>query len=197
MARNFKNAKRQESTETTELGKVLYVYQEQLVVKLVAKDIPYPNSAVLDSSSRAIGKVDEVLGRIDDVHVTVKLNGPAGESREGEMMFSYVDKFIPRKRFLPREEVEKRKEAMDRVKPVPEKAQSSKRQDRDQDQVEGSPAEAIESPATAGGAGQEDGAEIAEGRSSGGITGTKVLPLAEVNATIKAAAVCRDRNEKI
>lgn len=127
MARNFKNAKRQESTETTELGKVLYVCQEQLVVKLVAKDIPYPNSAVLDSSSRAIGKVDEVLGRIDDVHVTVKLNGPAGESREGEMMFSYVDKFIPRKRFLPREEVEKRKEAMDRVKPTPRKGPEFKK----------------------------------------------------------------------
>nr|AGE96084.1 small nucleolar protein [Encephalitozoon cuniculi] len=126
MARNFNNRKRLKSTETAELGKILYMCQGQLVIKLAAKDIPYPNSPVLDASSKIIGKVDEILGRIDDVHVTIKPDDQCSISKEGETLFSYADKFIPKKRFLPREETEKKKEEMDRIKPKPKKDQVSK-----------------------------------------------------------------------
>ncbi|ADM10992.1 snoRNP Gar1 nucleolar protein [Encephalitozoon intestinalis ATCC 50506] len=117
MARDFKNRRTQRSTETMELGKVLYMCQGQLVIKLTAKDIPYPNSPVLNSSSKIIGKVDEILGRIDDVHATIKMENPCNSGNEGETVFCYADKLIPKKRFLPREEVEKKKEEMDRTKP--------------------------------------------------------------------------------
>ncbi|KAH9412233.1 putative H/ACA ribonucleoprotein [Ordospora pajunii] len=115
MARDPKG-KRQVSNETTELGKVLYVCQEQLVLKLVAKDIPYPNSSVLDGSSKVIGKVDEVLGRMDDVHATVILSVASETDRVGQMLFAYADKFIAKRRFAARSEVEKKKEERDTTK---------------------------------------------------------------------------------
>ncbi|AFN82464.1 snoRNP Gar1 nucleolar protein [Encephalitozoon romaleae SJ-2008] len=127
MAKNFKNKKVQKSTETMELGKVLYMCQGQPVVKLMAKDIPYPNSPVLDLSSRVIGKVDEILGRLDDVHATIRLENPSGTLKRGETLLSYVDKFIPKKRFLPREEVEKKKEETDRKKSKFRKDQRAER----------------------------------------------------------------------
>ncbi|KAM0672376.1 putative RNA-binding protein [Ordospora colligata] len=115
MARDPKG-KRQVSTETTELGKVLYVCQEQLVLKLIAKDIPYPNSSVLDGSSKVIGKVDEVLGRMDDVHVTVTLSVAEQTNRTGQVLLAYADKFIAKQRFAARSEVEKKKEERDTMK---------------------------------------------------------------------------------
>ncbi|WEL37885.1 snoRNP Gar1 nucleolar protein [Encephalitozoon hellem] len=127
MAKNFKSKKVQKSTETTELGKVLYMCQGQPVVRLTSRDIPYPNSPVLNLSSRIIGKVDEILGRIDDVHATIKLDNPSGEVNEGETLLSYVDKFIPKRRFLPREEVEKRKEEIDRKKSKPKSDHGAER----------------------------------------------------------------------
>lgn len=132
MARNQKERRRPGSSETTELGKVLYICQKQPVVSLVANDIPYPNSPVLDEAQRVIGKVDEILGRLDDVYVAIKLNDDERSCRSGEMLFSYVDKFIPKRRFLPRSETEKRKEEMDLAKAKARRGEKGGAQKRDE-----------------------------------------------------------------
>lgn len=119
MNRGQKDRRRQGSSETTELGKVLHTCQKQLIVRLVAADIPYPNSMVLNASSKVVGKIDEVLGRLNEVFAAVKLNNESEAYRPGEMLFSYVDKFIPKSRFLPRAEVEKKKEERDQARSMP------------------------------------------------------------------------------
>ncbi|KAI5169641.1 H/ACA ribonucleoprotein complex subunit 1 [Pancytospora epiphaga] len=114
MAVNVRN-KRQFSTETDHLGTYLHPCGDVLVLKLEHRNIPYPNSAVLQKGA-VIGKIDEVFGSVSNPYVSVKLeNNSAVNNFTVESKFdAYRDKFIPRERFLPREEVERRKEMNDR-----------------------------------------------------------------------------------
>jgi H/ACA ribonucleoprotein complex subunit 1 len=122
MARNFGDRRREQlSGETVELGKVMHTCQKQLVVSLVCTGVPYPNSPVLNSSKKVIGKIDEILGQLDDPCAAVALASEDGKYKRGEMLFAYIEKFIPKSRFLPREEVEKKKEARDLAKPKKER----------------------------------------------------------------------------
>jgi H/ACA ribonucleoprotein complex subunit 1 len=117
MARNFNGRREQSSSSSTvELGKVVHTCQKQLVISLVCTDIPYPNSPVLSSSKKIIGRVDEVLGQLNDPYAAVALSAEDEEHKKGEMLFAYADKFIPKRRFLPRAEVEKKKEEKDSAK---------------------------------------------------------------------------------
>lgn len=114
MARNFRD-KRQFSTETVHLGTFVHPAGDLLVLNLEHKDIPYPNSAVL-FNKKQIGKVDEVFGPVGDVYVAVKPDPSirASEFRLETRFEGYKDRFIPSNRFLPREEVERKKEQSDK-----------------------------------------------------------------------------------
>jgi H/ACA ribonucleoprotein complex subunit 1 len=111
---NFRD-KKQFSTETVHLGTYIHTAGDQLILKLDHKDIPYPNSPVILNKSQ-IGKVDEVFGPINDVYVAVKLdsNTKASNFRLETKFDGYKDKFMFKDRFLPREEVERKKEQNDK-----------------------------------------------------------------------------------
>lgn len=116
MAKNFRDTRRG-STETVHMGTYIHPAESMLVLKLEHKDIPYPNSPVLQNGKQ-IGKVDEIFGAIDNVFVSVNLdNGcKVSDFKPEAKLEGYRDKFMFKNRFLPREEVEKKKEKDDRVR---------------------------------------------------------------------------------
>lgn len=116
MAKGFRD-NRQFSTETVHLGTFMHPAGDLLVLKLEHKDIPYPNSPVM-FKRKQIGKVDEIFGPVGDVYVSVRPDpGTKISNFSVEAKFEgYKDRFIPSSRFLPREEVEKRKEQADKKK---------------------------------------------------------------------------------
>lgn len=116
MGKSFRD-KRPQSTETVHLGTYIHPCEDLLVLKLEHRDIPYPNSPVLQNG-RQIGKIDEVFGPVDNVFASVRLEGDRSVSdfKVEARLEGYRDKFIFRDRFLPREEVERKKERDDRSK---------------------------------------------------------------------------------
>lgn len=116
MAKNFRD-KRPCSTETVHLGTYIHPCEDLLVLKLEHRDIPYPNSPVVQGG-KPIGKIDEVFGPVDNVFVSVRLEGAktVKDFKIEARLEGYKDKFIFKDRFLPREEVERKKERDDRSK---------------------------------------------------------------------------------
>lgn len=115
--KGFQKNNKSFSTETVPLGTFLHCAGDLLVLKLQQKDIPYPNSPVL-VNKKQVGKIDEVLGPVTDVYASVKLeeNQKVADFNSYTKFEAYKDKFINKERFLPREEVEKRKEINDKKK---------------------------------------------------------------------------------
>lgn len=105
-----KNDKRSFSNETVQMGSYIHSAGDLLILKLESRDVPYPNSPVIFNKD-PVGKVDEVFGPVDDVYVSVKLDAKHKiENFKLQSTFQgYKEKFMPKHRFLPREEVEKRK----------------------------------------------------------------------------------------
>lgn len=123
MARNFRDS-RQFSAEAVHLGTLIHPSGDLLVLKLEHKDIPYPNSPVL-FNKKQIGKVDEIFGPVGDVYVAIRPDAGTKTSdfRIETKFEGYRDKFISSDRFLPREEVERKKELNDKRK-KPEEGKS-------------------------------------------------------------------------
>ncbi|KAM0680909.1 H/ACA snoRNP pseudouridylase subunit [Glugoides intestinalis] len=105
------------STETVPLGSFLHVAGEAIVLKLKHRDIPYPNSPVL-FNKKQVGKIEEVFGPVSNVYVSFKLEPAQKLSDFGttSTFEAYKDKFINKEKFLPREEVEKRKDSLEKKK---------------------------------------------------------------------------------
>ncbi|KAI4292317.1 H/ACA ribonucleoprotein complex subunit 1 [Pancytospora philotis] len=121
MAMNYRD-KRPVCTETVHMGAFLHACEDLAVLKLEHRNIPYPNSAVLQNG-KIVGKVDEVFGPVDDVRVSVRLEGgrKVGDLQLADKFDGYKDKFMFKDRFLPREEVERQKEKIDKSKRPPQK----------------------------------------------------------------------------
>lgn len=105
------------STECVPLGTLIHPVGDLLVLKLQHKDIPYPNSPVL-FSKKQVGRVDDVFGPVDDVYVSVKLDASqqVANFAANANFEAFKEKFIPKAKFLPREEVERNKEKNDKKK---------------------------------------------------------------------------------
>lgn len=104
------------STEQIDLGKYLHTADETPVLQLTCENIPYPNSPVL-YNNKIIGKIDEVLGSLNDVYASVILdkNVNTKNFNKNSIFQAYKDKFMFKNRFLPRSEVEKKKEEKDKI----------------------------------------------------------------------------------
>lgn len=91
-----------------DLGTFMHKCANFYIIKLSDIDIPYPNAFIYNKNKQQIGKVEEIFGRQNDVHVAVKIEKDSNE------FFIYSNKLIPRNRFLERSDVEKKKEANDK-----------------------------------------------------------------------------------
>merc|ERR1719308_233659 len=86
-----------------DLGKMSHTCQDDLVVKVTQKDVPYFNAPIYLENKQQVGKVDEIFGTLRDFFVSIKLQGDVkAKSFEKDQML-YIDpaKLLPLQRFLP------------------------------------------------------------------------------------------------
>eukprot|EP00834_Sanchytrium_tribonematis_P000396 NODE_7_length_67686_cov_1.621421.p42 type:complete len:186 gc:universal NODE_7_length_67686_cov_1.621421:49619-50176(+) len=95
------------------LGSVSHTCEGQLIVKSENVRIPYFNAFVFTSTKQAMGKVDEILGPINQVLLSVTLQDGfvATSFKKGDEVYISDDKLLPLERFLPKPKEIKQKSA--------------------------------------------------------------------------------------
>ena len=94
----------QGSPETVqEMGVFLHACEGDLVCKASIDKVPYFNAFIFKENKEQIGKIDEILGTINDMHFTVKLLDGllATHFQAGDKVYIAPDKLLPLSRFLP------------------------------------------------------------------------------------------------
>lgn len=80
------------------------VEDEMLCSSLISDKVPYFNAPVYLQNKSVIGKVDEILGPINEVYFSVKMGeGMVATSfQKGDKVYIGSDKLLPIERFLPK-----------------------------------------------------------------------------------------------
>lgn len=116
MYKQHKNRRdRPQSDKKIHLGTFFHSCGHDILLKIESINIPYPNSPVFDSKDNKIGVVDEVLGKLEEPFCSVKVESKIN-LKECKIFYALEDKFIYKNKFLSREETEKNKENMDKMK---------------------------------------------------------------------------------
>ena len=94
----------QGSDEIMSLGTFMHASEGDMFCKSVNEKIPYFNAPVYLENKTQIGKVDEILGPINEVFFTVKVQeGVVATSfKANDKVFIGTDKLLPIDRFLPK-----------------------------------------------------------------------------------------------
>ncbi|XP_026193724.1 H/ACA ribonucleoprotein complex subunit 1 [Cyclospora cayetanensis] len=93
-----------------EAGEVLHEAESYLVVKgLLQQQVPYFNGRIFLENKQEIGKVDEILGPINQMYFSVKLNDgiKASSIKPTTKFFVDVNQTLPLSRFLPKPPIAK------------------------------------------------------------------------------------------
>ncbi|KAG9016725.1 H/ACA snoRNP pseudouridylase subunit [Tulasnella sp. 427] len=91
-----------------EMGTFVHaVEDEMLCTATMAEKVPYFNAPIYLENKNQIGKVDEVLGPVNEVYFTVKMEQGMVASRfqKGDKVYIAGDKTLPIERFLPKPKV--------------------------------------------------------------------------------------------
>lgn len=74
---------------------------------LLPNQVPYFNAPVYLQNKSQIGKVDEILGPINEVYFSVKMGDGivASSFKKGDKVYIGGDKLLPIERFLPKPKV--------------------------------------------------------------------------------------------
>lgn len=90
-----------------EMGTFFKPCEGEIVCRSVNVKIPYFNAPMYLENKKQIGKVDEILGPINEVYFTIKPSeGVKAESfKEGDKFYIGPDKLLPLERFLPKPKV--------------------------------------------------------------------------------------------
>lgn len=83
------------------------VEDEMLCSSLMADKVPYFNAPIYLQNKSVIGKVDEILGPINEVYFSVKMGEGmvASSFKKGDKVYIGGDKLLPIERFLPKPKV--------------------------------------------------------------------------------------------
>ena len=94
-----------------ELGIYQHACESEMVCKSSNVKIPYFNAPIYLQNKTQIGKVDEILGAINEVYFTIKMQDGmvAGSFTAGDKVYIAGDKLLPLDRFLPKPKVAKAK----------------------------------------------------------------------------------------
>lgn len=85
----------------TEIGTVLHPSEATVVCQITLKQkLPFPSAMIYLGENQKVGRVDEVLGPLDDVYISIKLdNGVLPSSlAPGTKIFTTGDKIMPSSR---------------------------------------------------------------------------------------------------
>jgi H/ACA ribonucleoprotein complex subunit 1 len=92
-------------TASLELGTFVHaVEDEMLCASSMADKVPYFNAPIYLQNKSVIGKVDEILGPINEVYFSVKMGDGmlASSFKTGDKVYIGGDKLLPIDRFLPK-----------------------------------------------------------------------------------------------
>ncbi|KAI9816528.1 MAG: H/ACA snoRNP pseudouridylase subunit [Pycnora praestabilis] len=87
-----------------EMGSFLHACEGEIICESINPKIPYFNAPIYLENKTAIGKVDEILGPINQVYFTIKpQEGIVATSfKSGDKFFIGGDKLLPLEKFLPK-----------------------------------------------------------------------------------------------
>ncbi|KAF9561650.1 H/ACA snoRNP pseudouridylase subunit, partial [Lunasporangiospora selenospora] len=88
----------------TEMGSFMHACEGEMVCKSTNEKIPYFNAPIYLENKSQIGKVDEILGPMNELYFTIKLqDGMVATSfKSNDKVFIAPDKLLPLERFLPK-----------------------------------------------------------------------------------------------
>jgi H/ACA ribonucleoprotein complex subunit 1 len=95
-------------TVDIDLGTFVHaVEDEMLCASTLDAKVPYFNAPVYLPNKAVIGKVDEILGPINEVYFTVKMGEGmvASSFKKGDKVCVGPDKLLPLERFLPKPKI--------------------------------------------------------------------------------------------
>jgi len=83
------------------------VEDEMLCSSTIGDKVPYFNAPIYLQNKSQIGKVDEILGPINEVYFSIKMaEGMVASSfKKGDKVYIGGDKLLPIERFLPKPKV--------------------------------------------------------------------------------------------
>ena len=86
------------------MGTFLHATEGELVCSSVNPKVPYFNAPIYLENKTSIGKVDEILGPINQVYFTIKPQEgiQATSFKQGDKFYIGGDKLLPLEKFLPR-----------------------------------------------------------------------------------------------
>ncbi|ORX40670.1 Gar1/Naf1 RNA binding region-domain-containing protein [Kockovaella imperatae] len=91
-----------------EIGSFMHPVESEMLCSLTAPTkIPYFNAPIYLSNKTQIGKVDEILGPINEVFFTVKMDQGmmANSFKKDDKVYIGGDKLLPIERFLPKPKI--------------------------------------------------------------------------------------------
>ncbi|KAJ7632325.1 Gar1/Naf1 RNA binding region-domain-containing protein [Roridomyces roridus] len=91
-----------------EMGTFVHaVEDEMLCSSTMADKVPYFNAPIYLQNKSVIGKVDEILGPINEVYFSIKMGEGmvASSFKKGDKVYIGGDKLLPIERFLPKPKV--------------------------------------------------------------------------------------------
>jgi H/ACA ribonucleoprotein complex subunit 1 len=85
------------------IGDMSHTCQDDLVVKVTQKDVPYFNAPIYLENKEQVGKIDEIFGTLRDYYVSIKLGDDVKAKSFNKNQTLYIDpaKLLPLQRFLP------------------------------------------------------------------------------------------------
>lgn len=88
----------------SEMGTVVHSCEGDIVCASINPKIPYFNAPIYLENKSVVGKVDEILGPMNQVYFTVKPHDGivATSFKEGDKFYIGPDKLLPLERFLPK-----------------------------------------------------------------------------------------------
>ena len=91
-----------------EMGTFMHaVEDEMLCLSIMPDKVPYFNAPIYLQNKSVIGRVDEILGPINEVYFSVKMGDGmvASSFKKGDKVYIGGDKLLPLERFLPKPKV--------------------------------------------------------------------------------------------
>lgn len=87
-----------------EMGSFIHTCEGDIVCRSINEKIPYFNAPIYLENKTQVGKVDEILGPLNEVFFTIKPSEgvQATSFKEGDKFYIAADKLLPLDRFLPK-----------------------------------------------------------------------------------------------
>ncbi|KAL6898774.1 Gar1 domain-containing protein [Trichoderma evansii] len=90
--------------QVQEMGKFIHACEGEMVCESINPKVPHFNAQIFLENKTAVGKVDEVLGPINQVFFTIKPSEgiQATSFKEGDKFYIAPEKTLPLEKFLPK-----------------------------------------------------------------------------------------------